>query len=183
VQSRTRTIVDLTTVDLGRNVGLILDVARQSRARDRRDGRVVDAAALLSTPTIIDHVAKLLVRDITPGIGASGVKAVNIKCATDTAGGTPVIENILRASRLGAENDWRADLHTHLGGRPRQRRAVGAHRRSPQHEPAPGIACRDARSPQESSHKRPTAKGRKPPPQDSPPAISHNGLQAILSSR
>ena len=46
----------------------------------------------------VDAVAELFIRDITRASAPSGVKAAIIKCATDTAGVTPVIDNILRAS-------------------------------------------------------------------------------------
>src|SRR5215475_7106263 len=93
-----RTIVDLTTVDLGRDIDLIVSVARRSRVN------VIVATGVWWMPQRyfsvhgVDHVAELFIRDITQGIGTTGVKASIIKCATDTAGVTPVIENILRAS-------------------------------------------------------------------------------------
>src|SRR5215813_8687663 len=93
-----RSVVDLTTVDLGRDIGLIVDVARRSRVH------VIVATGVWWMPQRyfsahgIDAVADLFIRDITRGIGTSGVKAAIIKCATDTAGVTPVIENVLRAS-------------------------------------------------------------------------------------
>jgi phosphotriesterase-related protein len=93
-----RTIVDLTTVDLGRDIDLIVDVARRSRVQ------VIVATGVWWMPQRyfnvkgVDHVAELFVRDITQGIGTRGAKAAIIKCATDTQGVTPVIENILRAS-------------------------------------------------------------------------------------
>ena len=64
-----RTIVDLTTVDLGRDIGLILDVARRSRVH------VIVATGVWWMPQRyfnvhgVDHVAELFVRDITQGIG------------------------------------------------------------------------------------------------------------------
>jgi phosphotriesterase-related protein len=113
-----RTIVDLTTVDLGRDVGLILDVARRSRVH------VIVATGVWWMPqryfTVhgIDHVAELFIRDITQGIGESGVKAAIIKCATDTAGVTPVIENILRASaRAQKATGVPISTHTWAAGR------------------------------------------------------------------
>src|SRR5215510_8514915 len=93
-----RAIVDLTTVDLGRDIDLIAAVARRSRVH------IVVATGVWWMPQRyfgahgVDAVADLFIRDITRGIGASGIKAAIIKCATDTAGVTPVIENILRAS-------------------------------------------------------------------------------------
>ena len=113
-----RTIVDLTTVDLGRDIGLILDVARRSRVH------VIVATGVWWMPQRyfnvhgVDHVAELFVRDITQGIGESGVKAAIIKCATDTAGVTPVIENILRASaRAQKATGVPISTHTWAAGR------------------------------------------------------------------
>jgi phosphotriesterase-related protein len=93
-----RAIVDLTTVDLGRDIELVVEVARRSRVH------VIVATGVWWMPQRyfsghgVDEVADLFIRDITRGIGTSEVKAAIIKCATDTAGVTPVIENVLRAS-------------------------------------------------------------------------------------
>ena len=113
-----RTIVDLTTVDLGRDIDLVLDVARRARVQ------VIVATGVWWMPqryfTVhgIDHVAELFVRDITQGIGESGVKAAIIKCATDTAGVTPVIENVLRASaRAQKATGVPISTHTWAAGR------------------------------------------------------------------
>jgi phosphotriesterase-related protein len=113
-----RTIVDLTTVDLGRDIDLIVDVARRSRVH------VIVATGVWWMPQRyfsahgIDDVAALFVRDITQGIGTSGVKAAIIKCATDTAGVTQVIENILRASaRAQKATGVPISTHTWAAGR------------------------------------------------------------------
>jgi phosphotriesterase-related protein len=114
-----RTIVDLTTVDLGRDIGLIADVARRSRVH------VIVATGVWWMPQRyfsahgVDAVADLFIRDIRQGIGESSIKAAIIKCATDTAGVTPVIENILRASARAQKatgRDAAGDLRTG-GGR------------------------------------------------------------------
>jgi hypothetical protein len=66
----------------------------------------------------VDAVADLFVRDITQGIGETGIKAAIIKCATDTAGVTPVIENILRASaRAQKATGVPISTHTWAAGR------------------------------------------------------------------
>ena len=76
------TIVDLTTVDLGRDIELIVDVARRARVQ------VIVATGVWRMPQRyffghgVDEVADLFVRDITQGIGGTGVKAAIIKCAT-----------------------------------------------------------------------------------------------------
>jgi phosphotriesterase-related protein len=109
-----RTVIDLTTVDLGRDIDLIVAVARRSPVQ------VLVATGVWWMPQRyfsahgVGAVADLFIRDITQGIGTSGVKAAIIKCATDTAGVTPVIENILRAVAR-AESDRGADLDAHLG--------------------------------------------------------------------
>jgi phosphotriesterase-related protein len=113
-----RTIVDLTTVDLGRDVGLIAEVARRARVH------VIVATGVWWMPPRYfgsrgaDEVATLFVRDIAEGIGGSGVKAAIIKCATDTAGVTPVIETILRASaRAQKATGVPISTHTWAAGR------------------------------------------------------------------
>ena len=113
-----RTIVDLTTVDLGRDIDLIAAVAKRSPVR------VIVATGVWWMPQRyfsghgIDEIADLFVRDLTQGIGASGVKAAIIKCATDTAGVTPVIETILRASaRAQRATGVPISTHTWAAGR------------------------------------------------------------------
>src|SRR5262245_43774523 len=113
-----RTIVDLTTVDLGRDIDLIVGVARRSRVH------VIVATGVWWMPQRyftqhgVDEVAALFVRDITQGIAGSGVKAAIIKCATDTAGVTPVIEKILRASaRAQKATGVPISTHTWAAGR------------------------------------------------------------------
>ena len=113
-----RTIVDLTTVDLGRDIDLIAAVARRSRVQ------IIVATGVWWMPQRyfsahgVDAVADLFIRDITQGIGMSGVKAAIIKCATDTAGVTPVIENVLRASaRAQKATGVPISTHTWAAGR------------------------------------------------------------------
>src|SRR5207253_9480610 len=113
-----RSIVDLTTVDLGRDIGLIVDVARRSRVH------VIVATGVWWMPQRyfsahgIDAVGDLFIRDITRGIGTSGVKAAIITCATDTAGVTPVIDNVLRASaRAQKATGVPISTHTWAAGR------------------------------------------------------------------
>jgi phosphotriesterase-related protein len=60
----------------------------------------------------------LFIRDITEGIGASGVRAAIIKCATDTEGVTPAIEKILRAAaRAQRATGVPISTHTWAAGR------------------------------------------------------------------
>jgi phosphotriesterase-related protein len=126
-----RSIVDLTTVDLGRDIGLILDVARRSRVH------VIVATGVWWMPQRyfsahgVDAVAALFIHDITQGIGTSGVKAAIIKCATDTAGVTPVIENVLRASaRAQKATGVPISTHTWAAGRPAWRSRRSSRKRA-----------------------------------------------------
>src|SRR5262249_55626782 len=113
-----RTIVDLTTVDLGRDIELIADVARRSPVHVIVATGVWWMPPPFFTTRGVDEVADLFVRDITRGIGASGVKAAIIKCATDTAGVTPVIETILRAAaRAQKTTGVPISTHTWAAGR------------------------------------------------------------------
>ena len=148
-----RAIVDLTTVDLGRDIGLIVDVARRSRVH------VIVATGVWWMPQRyfsahgVDAVAELFIRDITQGIGESGVKAAIIKCATDTAGVTPVIENILRASaRAQKATGVPISTHTWAAGRIRRgaagdlraggRRPPPRHHRPQRRQRGPGLSAR-----------------------------------------
>jgi phosphotriesterase-related protein len=113
-----RTIVDLTTVDLGRDIDLVAEVAKRTRIN------VIVATGVWWMPQRyfgahgIDHVASLFVKDITEGIGTSGIKAAIIKCATDTAGVTEVIEKVLRASaRAQKATGVPISTHTWAAGR------------------------------------------------------------------
>jgi len=113
-----RTIVDLTTVDLGRDIDLIADVARRSQVK------VIVATGVWWMPQRyfnvqgVDEIAALFVRDIDEGIGTSGIKAAIIKCATDTQGVTPIIENVLRASaRAQKRTGVPISTHTWAAGR------------------------------------------------------------------
>ena len=123
-----RTIVDLTTVDLGRDIDLIVGVAAPlARARDRGHRRLVDAAALLQRARRGRRWPRSSSATSPQGIGTSGVKAAIIKCATDTAGVTAGDREHPARLRAGPEGDRGADLHAHLGGGPHRR---GRSRRS-----------------------------------------------------
>jgi phosphotriesterase-related protein len=113
-----RSLVDLTTVDLGRDIDLIAAVARRTQIH------IVVATGVWWMPQRyfsahgVDAVAELFVRDITQGIANSGVKAAIIKCATDTAGVTPVIDNVLRAAaRAQKATGVPISTHTWAAGR------------------------------------------------------------------
>jgi phosphotriesterase-related protein len=93
-----KTIVDLTTMDLGRDVTVIQDVARASGVNI-----ICATGTWLDIPRSFqmadpDDIAKLYTREIEEGIEGTGIRAGVIKVATDIGGVTPAGEVILRAA-------------------------------------------------------------------------------------
>jgi phosphotriesterase-related protein len=100
------TIVDLTVVGLGRYVPAVQRVA------ERTDVNIVVATGLYTYDALPpyfgnrgpgtlfggpDRLAEFFVRDITDGIGRTGVRAGMLKCATGRPGITPGVERVMRA--------------------------------------------------------------------------------------
>ena len=93
-----RTMVDVSTFDLGRDIGMIAEVARQSGVNI-----LVATGNHLAVPRPFgdvspDVIAPMYVREIEQGIEDSGVKAAVIKVASDRGGITPPQEVVLRAA-------------------------------------------------------------------------------------
>ena len=92
------TLVDLTTVDLGRDVELVRAIANAAGVT------IIVATGIWWQPPPYfswhdaDYTADLFVTDIEQGVAGTGIRCGIIKCATDTAGVTPEIEMVLRAS-------------------------------------------------------------------------------------
>ena len=93
-----RTIVDVSTFDLGRDIGLIREVAQGS-------GMQIIAATgnHLAVPRPFadiapDAIAAAYIREIEDGIEGTGIKAGIIKVASDRGGITPPQEVVLRAA-------------------------------------------------------------------------------------
>lgn len=97
------TIVDLTVFGLGRNVARVAGVAQ------RASFNVIVASGLytyndlptyfraqlaLNGPTSLED---LFVREITQGIGETGIRPAVLKCCTDRPGLTPDVETVLRS--------------------------------------------------------------------------------------
>ncbi|HYF46648.1 MAG TPA: hypothetical protein VD926_10600 [Acidimicrobiales bacterium] len=128
-----RSIVDPTVIGLGRYLPWVQQVA------DQVDVRIVPATGLytyndvpfyfhyrgLVFDTDPDPMVTYFVKDITEGIGDTGVRAGIIKCATDEAGLTPGVERVLRAcARTHRETGVPITTHTsaaHHRGRDQQR--------------------------------------------------------------
>ena len=93
-----RTIVDVSTFDLGRDISMIAEVSRQSGVNI-----LVATGNHLAVPRPFgdvspDVIAPLYIREIEEGIEDTGVKAAVIKVASDRGGITPPQEVVLRAA-------------------------------------------------------------------------------------
>jgi phosphotriesterase-related protein len=123
------TLVDLTVVGLGR------DIPRIARVAALTDLNIVVATGLYML-TDIQHpfyyngpgtvlggpepLTDLFTSDIEGGIAGTGIKAAVLKCVTDTAGLTPGVERVLRATarahrRTGVPISTHTDAATRRG--------------------------------------------------------------------
>ncbi|MCL8209292.1 MAG: amidohydrolase family protein [Actinomycetia bacterium] len=113
-----RTIVDLTTMDLGRNIRFLAQVARESGVTiiaATGAWRDIPRAFWERTP---DEVAALFIREIEVGIENTGIKAGIIKVANDAEGVTPAGEIVLRAAARAAKaTGTRIATHSYAPGR------------------------------------------------------------------
>jgi len=92
-----KTIVDCTTVDLGRDIQFVAEVARRSDVQIIAcTGMYIDVPRYFYSRSA-DAMAELFVQEIREGIAESGIKAGIIKCATDEAGMTVQVEKAVRA--------------------------------------------------------------------------------------
>ena len=108
-----RTIVDVTTFDLGRDIGLLEEVSRGSGVHIiacTGNHLAVPRRFAASTPSAI---APHFIREIQEGIEGSGIKAGIIKVASDRGGITPPEEIVLRAAAIAQkETGVRISTHT-----------------------------------------------------------------------
>ncbi|MXW35963.1 MAG: phosphotriesterase [Chloroflexi bacterium] len=93
-----RTVVDLTTVDLGRDIGLVAEVAARTRMQI-----VVATGVHLNPPAYFqrrnpDPVLELYLRDLNEGIAGTDVRAGAIKIATEEL--TPANEFQVRIAAM-----------------------------------------------------------------------------------
>ncbi|HLZ68769.1 MAG TPA: phosphotriesterase-related protein [Dehalococcoidia bacterium] len=111
------TLVDLTTVDLGRDVAFVREIAAGAGVN------VIVATGIWWQPQRyfhsreVDAIADLFVQDIERGTAGTNIRCGIIKCATDTEGATPPIEKILRASaRAHRRTGVPISTHTYAAG-------------------------------------------------------------------
>jgi phosphotriesterase-related protein len=120
--SGVRTLVDLTVIGQGRFI------PRIQRVAERTSLNIVVATGLYTfgdvpfyfrfRPTGVDPMTELFVRDITDGIGDTGVRAGILKVATDAAGLTRGVERTLRAvAQAHRHTGVPISTHTHVATR------------------------------------------------------------------
>jgi phosphotriesterase-related protein len=108
------TIVDATTLDLGRDVTMMIEASRHSGVN------IIACSGLwLERPRYLDEVsadqfAHLFIGEINEGIAGTGAKAGILKASSDVDGVTPGDESILRGvARAHLQTDVPIMLHSH----------------------------------------------------------------------
>ena len=95
------TIVDATTLDLGRDVNVLAEASRRTGVNIIAcTGWWIEKTRFL-TGVSIDRLARAFIRDIKEGIAGTGIKAGILKGGSDKAGVLPHEETILRAVARG----------------------------------------------------------------------------------
>ena len=108
-----QTYVDVTTMDLGRDIHILNEVARQSHVHIiAATGIWLDIPRFISRVTP-DQLSRVFVREIEEGIEGTGIKAGVIKVATSEEGVTAANEIVLRAaSRASKQTGVPISTHT-----------------------------------------------------------------------
>ena len=111
------TIIDATTLDLGRDVTILAEASRLTGINI-----IACTGWWLDVPRFLvgvsaDQFAQLFIREIREGIAGTGVKAGIIKAASDISGVTPEEETVLRAvARAHLQTDVPIMLHSYSPG-------------------------------------------------------------------
>ncbi len=117
-QGGVRTIIDLTTIDIGRDIRMLEEVSRRSGMQiiaATGCWRDIPRVFWVATP---DMIADLFTREIEVGIEGTGIKAGIIKVANDVEGVTPQGEIVLRAAAR-AQKRTGVPISTHSAARER----------------------------------------------------------------
>ncbi|MFC1947891.1 phosphotriesterase [Chloroflexota bacterium] len=111
------TVVDATTLDLGRDVNVLAEASRRSGVNIICcTGWWTEKPRFLSGVSI-DRLTKGFVREIREGIAGTGIKAGILKGASDKAGVLPEEEKVLRAvARAHLETGVPIMLHSYSPG-------------------------------------------------------------------
>ncbi len=113
-----RTIIDATTLDLGRDVNILAQASRRSGVN------IIACTGFFLEPlrsleyASADQLARLFIREIREGIAGTGIKPGILKSASDMEGVTKFQETVLRAvARAHIQTDVPIMLHSYALGR------------------------------------------------------------------
>ena len=111
------TIVDATTLDLGRDANMLAEVSRRTGVNIIAcSGWWLEKTRFLSGVTV-DRLARAFIRDIQEGIAGTNIKAGILKGASDIAGVLPGEETVLRAvARAHHQTSVPIMLHSYSPG-------------------------------------------------------------------
>jgi len=112
-----QTVVDVTTLDLGRNVSLMVQASRNSGVNIIACTGWYTGVPWYFSGLSPDTLTGQFVREIETGIGGTGVKAGILKGASDANGVTRLEETVLRAlARAQLKTGVPISLHSHAIG-------------------------------------------------------------------
>jgi phosphotriesterase-related protein len=111
------TIVDASTFDLGRNIGILVEASRQSGVNIIAcTGWWLDIPRYFGGVSV-NQLAQLFIKDGEKGIAGTGVKAGIIKTGSDKEGVIPAQETVLRAvARAHLKTGLPIMLHSYAPG-------------------------------------------------------------------
>jgi phosphotriesterase-related protein len=95
-----RTIVDHTTVDLGRDAGLLRKASEQAGMNIVTTTGSYHHGAIYFRPRTAEAISKLFIGDIVDGVADTGARAGVVKCAVDQEGMTPLLVKLAEAAAL-----------------------------------------------------------------------------------
>ncbi len=111
------TVVDATTLDLGRDVNVLAEASRRSGVNIICCTGWWTEKTRFLTGVSIDRLAKGFIREIREGIAGTGIRAGILKGASDKAGVLPEEETVLRAvARAHHETGVPIMLHSYSPG-------------------------------------------------------------------
>ena len=118
-ECRIDTIVDATTVDLGRDVNLLARASRLTRVNIITcTGWWLEIPSAFRRGVTADQLTRLFIREIREGISGTDIKAGILKAASDVSGVTEDEETVLRAvARAHLQTDVPIMLHSYSPGR------------------------------------------------------------------
>lgn len=96
------TIVDMTTLDLGRDVDLLATVSARAGMHIVSTTGLYHPAPAFFRHRSADQIAEFFINDLTDGVGPRGVRSGIVKCAMDGDGDSTVLERVTRAAGIAA---------------------------------------------------------------------------------